>query len=118
MCEFKGAPETVWAPVYIMNLYVSPHDAAITADRQCPNCGGTGRRLSFVISGMRALVSCECPLGLVETTICEIGNPLVRKVHDPSQHRRPSNIAGRPKTPAAYWSRVRTLREVLDELEY
>jgi hypothetical protein len=101
-----------------MNFYVSPHDAAIAAERQCPHCRGSGRRLSFVVSGMRVIVPCECPLGEGETTICELGNPHVRKAHDPSQHRRPSNIAGRPKTAAAYWSRVRSLREVLDELEY
>jgi hypothetical protein len=118
MCESIGVPEVFWPSVRVMNFYVSPHDAAIAAERQCPHCKGSGRRLGFVVSGMRVIVPCECPLGEAETTICEVGNPYVRKVHDPSQHRRPSNILGRPKTAAAYWSRVRSLREVLDELEY
>jgi hypothetical protein len=101
-----------------MNLYVSPHDAAIAADRQCPHCKGTGRRLDFLVSGMRVVAPCDCPLGENESTVCEIGNPHTRKIHDPSQHRRPSNIIGRPKTSAAYWSRLRPLEEVLAALDY
>jgi hypothetical protein len=101
-----------------MNLYISAHDAAIAADRQCPHCHGSGRRLDFLVSGMRVIAPCACPLGDSETTFCEIGNPRARKVHDPSQHRRPSNILGRPKTSAAYWSRIRSLQEVLGALEY
>jgi hypothetical protein len=100
-----------------MNLYVSPHDAAIAAERRCPHCGGTGRRLDFTVSGMRVVVPCSCPLGESETTLCEIGNPRARKIHDPSQHRRASNVIGRPKTTAAYWSRVRPIDEVLGGLE-
>jgi len=100
-----------------MNLYVSPHDAAITAARQCPHCRGTGRRLDFLVSGMRVVAPCTCPLGENETTVCEIGNPRTRNIHDPSQHRRASNISGRPKTSAAYWSRVRPQHEVLAALE-
>ncbi len=100
-----------------MNLYVSAHDAAVAADRRCPLCGGTGRRLDFLVSGMRVVVPCDCPLGEGETTLCEIGNLHARKVHDPSQHRRASNVLGRPKTVAAYWSQVRPLEEVLAALE-
>jgi hypothetical protein len=101
-----------------MNLYVSPHDAAIAAERRCPHCRGTGRRMAFMVSGMRVVVPCECPLGELETTFCEIGNPHARKIHDPSQHRRPSNVIGRPKSTAAYWSRVRPIDDVLAELKY
>jgi len=101
-----------------MNLYVSPHDAAVAAERQCPHCHGSGRRLDFMVSGMRAIAPCSCPLGENETTICEIGNPHARNTHDPSQHRRPSNILGRPKTSAAYRSRMWPQDEVLKSLEY
>jgi len=101
-----------------MNFFVSPHDAAIAADRRCPLCRGTGRRLDFIISGMRVVAPCECPLGDSETTLCEIGNPHARKAHDPSQHRRPSNVLGRPKTTAAYRSRLRPVDEVLASLVY
>jgi hypothetical protein len=101
-----------------MNLYVSPHDAAIAAERRCPHCRGTGRRLDFRVSGMSVVVPCACPLGEIETTLCEIGNSRARKAHDPSQHRRASNVLGRPKTSAAYWSRVRPVDEVLAALEY
>ena len=46
-----------------MNFYVSPHDAAIAAERRCPHCSGTGRRLDFLVSGMRVVAPCDCPLG-------------------------------------------------------
>lgn len=118
MCECTGVPETPWPSGRIMNLYVSPHDAAIAAERKCPHCAGTGRRLDFMVSGMRVIAPCTCPLGESETTICEIGNPHARNIHDPSQHRRPSNIIGRPKTAAAYWSRVRPQEEVLRSLKF
>jgi hypothetical protein len=101
-----------------MNLYVSPHDAAIAAERQCPHCRGSGRRLAFVVSGMKVVEACSCPLGEGETTSCEIGNPHAQNVNDPSQHRRASNIHGRPKTTAAYWSRVRSKEDVLNSLQY
>ena len=101
-----------------MNLYVSPHDAAIAAERHCPHCHGSGRRLDFLVSGMRVIAPCICPLGEHESTVCEIGNPHARNIHDPSQHRRASNIIGRPKTSAAYWSRVLPQQEVLAALEY
>ena len=101
-----------------MNIYVSPHDAAVAAERRCPHCGGSGRRLDFMVSGMRVIAPCTCPLGENETTFCEIGNPHARSIHDPSGHRRPSNILGRPKTAAAYWSRVRPQDEVLNGLKY
>ncbi len=118
MCECIGVPETLWLPGRHMNLYVSPHDAAIAAERECPHCRGTGRRLDFMVSGMRVIAPCTCPLGESESTVCEIGNPHARNIHDPSQHRRPSNILGRPKTTAAYWSRVRSQDEVLRSLKY
>lgn len=101
-----------------MNLYLSPHDAAIKADCQCPRCHGTGRQLDFIVSGMRVLAPCDCPLGGHETTLCEIGNPRAVKQRQPSQHRRPSNIAGRAKTPAAYWFGIRKPEEVLAGLAY
>jgi hypothetical protein len=101
-----------------MNLYVSPHDAAIAAERQCPLCQGTGRRVDYPVSGMLVVVACSCPLGENETTVCEIGNARAQNIRDPSQHRRPSNILGRPKTTAAYRSRMLTPEEVLRRLEY
>jgi hypothetical protein len=102
-----------------MTFYVSPHDAAIAEDkaRRCPLCHGTGRQIDFVVSGMRVVAPCDCPLGGMETTVCEIGNPHARGKSNPSHHRRPSNIAGRPKSLAAYWSRMRRPHEVLAELE-
>jgi len=101
-----------------MNIYVSPHDAAVAAERQCPHCHGSGRRLDFMVSGMRVIAPCTCPLGESETTICEIDNPQARDIRQPSQHRRPSNILGRPKTAAAYRSRMWPQDEVLKSLEY
>jgi hypothetical protein len=74
--------------------------------------------MDFMVSGMRVVVPCDCPLGETETTLCEIGNIRAHKSHDPSQHRRASNVIGRPKTTAAYWSRVRPLEEVLAALAY
>jgi hypothetical protein len=62
------------------------------------------------------VVPCECPRGAIETTVCEIGNPRAHGERDPSRHRRPSNIVGRPKTNAEYWSRVRQQEEVLADL--
>src|SRR4051812_39751868 len=100
------------------NLYLSPHDAAIKADSQCPRCHGTGRALDFVVSGMRVLGPCDCPLGGGETTLCEIDNPRAAGNRQPSEHRRPSNIAGRPKTTAAYWFGIRQPDEVLAGLWY
>ena len=117
MCDYTGILQLRPRDAN-MNLYVSPHDAAIAAERRCPLCRGTGRRLDFMVSGMRIIAPCTCPLGENETTICEIGNPHARNIHDPSQHRRPSNILGRPKTSAAYWSRVRPQDEVLNGLKY
>ena len=102
----------------MINVYLSPHDAAIKADWQCPRCHGTGRQMDFVVSGMRVLAPCDCPLGGNETTLCEIDNPRAEKHRQPSQHRRPSNIAGRPKSTAAYWFRIRQPEEVLAELSY
>jgi hypothetical protein len=104
--------------IRVMNLYLSPHDAAVKADRECPRCHGTGRRLDFVVSGMRVLAPCDCPLGGNETTLCEIDNPRAAKHRQPSEHRRPSNIAGRAKSTAAYWFRIRRPADVLAELRY
>ena len=118
MCDYRDKPEPLASGDAIMNLYVSPHDAAIAAERKCLHCGGSGRRLDYLVSGMRVIVPCSCPLGEYESTFCEIGNPRARNIHDPSQHRRPSNILGRPKTTAAYWSRVRPQEEVLKDLDY
>jgi hypothetical protein len=101
-----------------MNLYLSPHDAAIQADRECPRCHGTGRQLDFLVSGMRVLAPCDCPLGGHETTLCEIDNPRAQKHRQPSRHRRPSNIAGRPKSTEAYWFRIRKPEDVLAELAW
>lgn len=102
-----------------MNVYFSPHDSAIAEEKanRCPLCHGTGRQIDFLVSGMRVVAPCDCPLGGMETTVCEIGNPRARTGRDPSHHRRASNIAGRPKTDAAYWRRVRKPAEVLAELE-
>lgn len=102
-----------------MQLYISPHDAAFQEERaqQCPICQGNGLRFDFVVSGMRVATPCDCPLGVKETTVCEICNPRVRPDSNPSRHRRTSNIVGRPKSREAYWSRVRRPADVLAELE-
>lgn len=100
------------------NLYLSPHDAAIRAENECPDCHGTGRALDFTVSGMRVLAACHCPLGGNETTLCEIDNPRAQTDRQPSQHRRPSNIAGRAKSPARYWFHIRQPDDVLRELWY
>ena len=100
------------------NLYLSPHDAAIRAELECPRCHGTGAALDFMVSGMRVLAPCDCPLGNSETTLCEIDNPHAREDLQPSRHRRPSNIAGRAKSPARYWFRIRHPEDVLKELTY
>jgi hypothetical protein len=102
-----------------MQLYISPHDAAIREERarRCPTCHGSGVKFDFLVSGMRVVGPCDCPLGEHETTICEIGNPRACPEANPSRHRRTSNIVGRPKSPEAYWSRVRRPADVLAELE-
>jgi len=104
---------------YAMHIYLSPHDAAVAEERagRCPLCHGTGVQLDFTVSGMRVVAPCDCPLGGIETTVCEIGNPHASGLANRSRHRRPSNIAGRPKSNAAYWSRVRKPAEVLAELQ-
>ena len=102
-----------------MQLYISPHDAAFREERekQCPICHGSGVRFDFIVSGMRVAGPCDCPLGAKETTVCEICNPYARSESSPSRHRRTSNIVGRPKSPEAYWFRVRLPAEVLAELD-
>ena len=102
-----------------MHIYTSPHEAAVAEERanRCPLCRGSGVQLDFMISGMRVVAPCDCPLGGIETTVCEIGNPHAAGVNNRSSHRRASNILGRPKSNAAYWSRVRTPAEVLADLQ-
>ena len=101
------------------STHQSPHDRAIAEERgHCEICHGTGVQLDFMVSGMRVVAPCDCPRGRLETTVCEIGNPRASGGRDPSRHRRPSNIAGRPKSNAEYWSRVRPPEEILAGLRY
>jgi hypothetical protein len=102
-----------------MQLYISPHEDAFREERKerCPRGQCSGVQFDFIVSGMRVVVPCDCPVGAKETTVCEIGNTRARAEANPSRHRRASNIAGRPKSQASYWRRVRRPDEVLAELD-